>query len=533
MIDSKALANLTVSNKANTEYQTALTLEACENIVRQRISSAIDEELSKNPDVVIRKVFLSVTRGAIEQYIRDVKPLVEGFINEDGTPQLKKLQENLIHNFTGYGPIQEAMDSPTVTEIQINDYDSIFIEEHGILKRYTKSIKVGSQDKIVPVSFGSRAKYAQWVNKLLMEDNKKLTEQIAVVDAITSSGIRVNVVSDKATVSDKYGQRKYSPINVTLRKQPEYKFTTEALINNKTMSKGIARLLELIPNSKLSTFVIGATGSGKTVLVNIITDNIPNETRVFAVGNPAELRLRRRDPQTGMLLNNIIHTQATPWVGDLKQCPKEYPDTLNLIGAAMRVTPEIAIMEEMRFFTEFERFSSLATSGHCVISTFHGKSAAAAIDRYLAELQSANPALTRETICSTIAGFLKFIIVQQKQRDGTRKVKEVVEVVGTTVDAIGNKTLALNYLYKFIEEKPSETVKTMKKDANYLKRPVIGSHYRVGCISEDSVEAFIAAGFTESDYGFLTAPLPTDENGNPVPERDEYEFDPILDFLST
>ena len=532
MIDSKTLASLTVSNRTDTEYTSVMTLDSCENIVRQRISTAIDEELKAHPDTVIRKVFTAVTRQAIEKYIRESQPLVEGFLEDDGTPQLRKLQENLIHNFTGYGPIQEAMDSPTVTEIQINDYDSIFIEEKGKLRRYTRSIKVGSMEQIVPVSFGSREKYAQWVNRILMEDNKKLTEQIAVVDAITANGIRVNVVSDRATVSDKYGTRKYSPINVTLRKQPEYKFTTEALIQNKTMSTGIARLLELIPNSKLSTFVIGATGSGKTVLVNIITDNIPDETRVFAVGNPAELRLRRRDPQTGMLLNNIIHTQATTWVGDLKQCPKEFPDTLNLIGAAMRVTPEIAIMEEMRFFTEFERFSSLATSGHCVISTFHGKSAKAAIDRYLAELQSANPALTRETICSTLAGFLKFIIVQQKMRDGSRKIKEIAEVTGATVDDVGNKTLKLNYLYKFIQDKPTEEDAASKKDANYLKRPVKGSHYRVGCISEDAEEAFLAAGFTEDDYGFLTKPLEVDENGKPIPEKDIYEFNPILNFLS-
>lgn len=203
-----------------------ITFDQCKNIIRDMLGKAIDTLVnsgSYNPDV-----YNNVTKKTIEDFIAQTPPAVVGFIDTAGKVEVNKLQKALMDSCLGYDVLDSVMHDDRVSEIQINDFNSIRVERSGHNEPLMDPV-TGE-----PVSFGTRKNYRNFIDQLLMEDGKKLTETEAIIDSITKDGYRVNVIGDSATVPDRDGAYKYKPIYCTIRKQPAVKFTPDQLV--KTLS---------------------------------------------------------------------------------------------------------------------------------------------------------------------------------------------------------------------------------------------------------------------------------------------------------
>lgn len=86
-------------------------------------------------------------------------------------------------------------------------------------------------------------------------------------------------------------------------------------INKKILLKGTATeemlyFLTSILKYKVSICVAGATGSGKTALLNWIICTLSNDLRIMTIESASnELDLVRKD-KDGNILNNVIHTKT-------------------------------------------------------------------------------------------------------------------------------------------------------------------------------------------------------------------------------
>ena len=493
-----------------------ITFEQCKEDVRKKLSDAIAKMV--NDRTYKPEAYSQVTVETIEKYVNEVQPAVAGYV-KDGVKQLSILTKALKDACVGYDVLEEVMHADNVSEIQINDYNTIRVERNG------KNQLLTNPTTGKPVTFGSMDNYRNFINQLLMEDNKKVTETQAIIDSITKDGYRVNVIGETATVPDRSGDFKHKPINCTIRRQPESKFSGEDLVKNHTMSNEIHQLFEIIPRITASTFIVGATGSGKTVLLQLLADNTPAGTRISAMGYPAELKLRKRDA-SGVIVNNVVHLEAREWTGD-GEAPREFPNIANVNAANLRLTPELMIFEEIRRKEEFAFCASAGNTGHTFYTTFHAKNCRQAATRVVVEYLAANPALTKDVVVEIVAGFLKFIIVQKKMPDGTRKVIEIAEVCGWELNE-GTAQLKLNMLFKFVrEDDDNESAPDVITD-EYLRRTVVGNHYRVGCLSEEAIDLLRDAGFPKKSYALFVKPLQKDSNGKDIPELGSYEYKPLM-----
>lgn len=506
----------------NTNNTHKVSYKEAKNTIRDEVSRLI-EESSKNSKYssIDYDVFVL---DAIEEYISR-SPEVEGFISTVGEPEIERLRKSLQADFTQHGKLQAALDSDEISEIQINDYNSIWIEKNGNREPYIDST---TGERIV---FSDREEYEHFVGGLLLEDNKKLTSTDALIDAITKDGYRVAVQGSAATVADKDGNYKYKPICVTIRKQRARNFTTQELVESQSMSNNMGRLLEMIPVAKLTSFIGGATGSGKTVVLQALADNCADDMRIAALGNPAELKLRRRilqGPDKGVIKNNVVHLEAKEWHTSDK-APKEFPTIENCARANLRLTPDVIIYEEIRSKDEFEFTADAAQTGHFFLTSLHAETVEGLLSRYVTMYISATQGIDRNTAVDILAGFLKFIIIRSKMPDNTRKITDICEIRGAKYDEGGNRQFNINPIYKFVRHKD-----TISKTASgsisrsSLKRKVDGRHYRVGAISKELSRKLIDCGFDEETISFLSKPLEKDEHGRNLCEPESYIYSPLF-----
>lgn len=498
-----------------------ITLEQAKKAIDQLTAERITKETSEGKGYN-RENYKEIQEEIIRKYIEIENPLVEGFVDDNNMPQESRLTETLINIMLKWGPIEKFRLDPNVDEIEINDYDCIFIEISG-------EKKLAYEPNGERVKFKDQDEYAQFINRLLREDGKFIDNTTVIVDAITRDGYRVAVQGDQANVMEKFGLRKgHRPITCTIRKQKDITFTSEALINNGTLANEMSDLISVIGYTKASSLIAGVTGAGKTVILQKSIDDLPKSYRIGGIGAPAETKMRKYNDK-GEQINNAVHMEVKEYEGD-NTPPLAFPVFDNLMRAMLRLTPDVAINEEMRSAIEFERGMALALTGHFYLSTLHAESSLGVVARYTTELMRIM-GVSREVAIEQIAAFLKFIIVAKKFADKRRRISEITEVCGTEM-VNGILQLKLNTIYRFIrrdEDEMSDTHTSRKISPKKLARSIIGSHYRVGCVSKEFQERMRESGFYWAQIKEFAEPLPTDENGNIIPIPCSYVFDPMIE----
>lgn len=449
-------------------------LEFCQKYISNNATNAYRREI----DAVKKR---ERTAGYIDEFVDSQRPIVEGY------KDLKELKIALADEITHYGPITEAMNDPTIDEIRANGPDQIFVEREGKTLVWDKN-------------FTDREHMERIISKLIGVSKMRLTPKVPMVNARTIEGYRVN-----ATHAD------ISPYDVpafVIRKFNKKDISPKNMIQNKSFSLGMYKLLSLLPKGDLSWITVGPTGSGKTTLNELLVRQIDPLSRIITIENPSEMRLVRRegDNINGRIINDVLQYEST------NDEDEDSPATMeDLLTNAMRQSPHWIGPGELRKPSEFSTALRAAQTGHFFFTTLHAEGDKEAIYRFLTAylMESSEPAeLALRNICSAV----KFVIYQEKLADGTRKIMSVSEITGSE-----GLVPLVNPIYKFICEDVIEDEKTHKV------LEIVGRHKRVGKLSDQVVQMMLKAGIKKSRFEFLTEPPSTDEEE--VYFTDEYSLD--------
>ena len=108
---------------------TTISYEKCMDQVYTAISDAHVKN-SELIDEMSATQLYDYTRNLIQQVVAEKRFKVTGFI-KDGKAELNRLIATLQADITDYGPITDAVRDESITELQINDYKTIYAEQHG------------------------------------------------------------------------------------------------------------------------------------------------------------------------------------------------------------------------------------------------------------------------------------------------------------------------------------------------------------------------------------------------------------------
>ena len=368
-----------------------------QEILRSRVLSRLDMSRDIEDDDLFEIIDEAIVEEGKNRYIK-----LENKV---------RLRKELYDSIRGLDVLQEILEMPDVTEIMVNGPENIFIEKEGKILKYN-------------AEFSSRERLMDLIQQIVSKVNRRVNEASPIVDTRLADGSRINIVLNPIALE--------GPI-ITIRKFPEFRMTMEHLIKLNSINKEAANFLKTLVKSGYNIFVSGGTGSGKTTFLNALSNYIPKTERIITIEDSAELQLNGID--------NLVRLEV-------RQANTEGKNEITireLIKASLRMRPDRIIVGEVRGKEALDMLQAMNTGHDGSLSTGHANSPMDMISR-LEIMVLMGVDMPISAIKGQIASGLDIIVHLGRLRDKTRRVLEIVEVIG-----IENGEVVLSSLYKFNE----------------------------------------------------------------------------------
>ena len=328
-----------------------------------------------------------------------------------------------------FGILDPLIDDPDVNEIMVNGPEKIFFEKGSHVIRYD-------------MCFDSSEELEEVMRSIAGQVHREINELNPIVDARLPDGSRVNGVYKNVAVN--------GPI-LTIRKFSDSYITMKDLTSNGTMSEAEAVFLRALVVCGYNLFISGGTSSGKTTLLNALSESIPDRERVIVIEDSMELKLSHID--------NIVHMECR----NANSQGKGLVTMSDLIKSSLRMRPDRIIVGEVRGGEVVEMLQAMNTGHPGSMSTGHGNSCEGMLKRLEAMYLMA-VSLDIEAIRSQIAEGIDVIIHVEKDADGRRRIKEMKEIVSYT-----DKKYHINDLYDPEGKGITSLKKALQKGEEYAE----------------------------------------------------------------
>lgn len=330
--------------------------------------------------------------------------------------------------------LQPLVDDKSITEIMINSTEDIFIEKDGQVTR-------------LDYSFDSLEQLENVIQMIVSKVNRVVNESSPICDARLEDGSRINVVLPPISLKGP---------TLTIRKFPEKPITMKDLIDYASVDPKTATFLEVLVKAKYNIFVCGGTGSGKTTFLNVLSNAIPKDERIITIEDSAELQITQVDNLVSLETRNAnVEGKGAITIRDL-------------IKSSLRMRPDRIVVGEVRGPEALDMLQAMNTGHDGSLSTGHSNSTKDMLSR-LETMVLTGSSMPLEAIRQQIASAVEIMVHLGRLRDKSRKVLEIVELVGYTDGGI-----QLNPLYHFEEDDMS----TDKKVSGGLKASGPGLMHR-------------------------------------------------------
>jgi len=308
------------------------------------------------------------------------------------------------------GPLEDLLADETVSEVMVNDWQTIFVER-------------GGQLMLSDVRFLSESHLRRIIKRIVSPIGRRIDISSPMVDARLSGGSRVNVVIPPLSTGGSV---------LTIRKFEKDGLTVEQLIRFGTLNKQLVMFLEACVKSRMNVIISGGTGSGKTTMLNILSSFILEGERVITIEDSAELQLRQE---------HVITLEARP-----PNIEGEGEVTIrDLVRNALRMRPDRIIVGECRADEALDMLQAMNTGHDGSMTTIHANSSKEMLSRIETLVMYAGTQLPSLAIKQQIKGAVDIIVQVSRLKDGSRKVQQISEVIGIEGD---NLILEDIFMYK-------------------------------------------------------------------------------------
>jgi pilus assembly protein CpaF len=243
---------------------------------------------------------------------------------------------------------------------------------------------------------------------------RRIDESSPMVDARLPDGSRVNAIIPPLSLS--------GPL-LTIRKFSHDRFDFQDMIEIGTLSQTAADFLGLAIRAKLNVLISGGTGTGKTTLLNALSEALPDTDRIVTIEDAAELQLHQR---------HVLRLESRP-----PNIEDEGEITIrDLVRNALRMRPDRIIVGEVRGAEALDMLQAMNTGHEGSLSTVHANSARDALSRIETMVLMAGFELPVKAIRQYVSSALDLIVQIERLDDGTRHVTSITEVQRMEADVI-------------------------------------------------------------------------------------------------
>ncbi len=312
------------------------------------------------------------------------------------------LVDRLQYQIYGFGILDPLLQDDSVKEIMVNGPDGVFVERAG-----HPEPAVGEDGQ--PLRFESEAELLHLIERIVARVNRKVDEATPIVDARLPGGARVHVVLPPVSL--------VGPV-LTIRKFPGRPLSLEQMVERGTLTPLAADFLARVVQARCNLVVSGGTSTGKTTFLNALSMKIPPHERVITIEDSAELQL------TG--LPNLVSLEARP-----PNVEGRGALTIrDLVRASLRMRPDRIVVGECRGGEALDMLQAMNTGHDGSLTTVHANSARDALARIETMALMSGVELPVPAIRQQVAAAVDFILHLERLAGGSRRLLEVLEVVG-------------------------------------------------------------------------------------------------------
>jgi pilus assembly protein CpaF len=333
----------------------------------------------------------------------------------DDEPSPLSAQEKLLivrqigDSVLGLGPLEPYVRDPEVTEIMVNNWDTIYVERGG------KLFWTGTK-------FHDESQLRRTIDKIVGKVGRRVDEASPYVDARLPDGSRVNAIVPPLALD--------GPA-LTIRKFSADPYQADDLVEFGTMTSPVGKFLEACVRGKINIMVSGGTGAGKTTTLNVLSSFIPDDERIITIEDAAELKLQQP---------HVVRLETRP--ANIEG--KGMVTIRDLVRNALRMRPDRIVVGEVRGAEALDMLQAMNTGHDGSISTIHSNSPKDSIARLETITLMAGMDLSPRSIREQTAAAIQLIVHQQRLRDGTRRFTHVTEVAG-----MEGEVITLQDIFKF------------------------------------------------------------------------------------
>jgi len=365
----------------------------------QELKARIHRKLVERMDL---SALNEIGRDKLEEEIRLIS---EDLIIEEGVPlsgtDKERLLMEMLHETLGLGPLEPLLHDMDISDILVNGPGSVYIEKFGKLEK-TNTV------------FRNDAHLMQIIDRIISKVGRRIDEASPYVDARLPDGSRVNAIIPPIALD--------GPA-ISIRRFGKEYLKMSDLLSLGSLSPQAAEVLQGAVKSRINIIISGGTGSGKTTMLNVLSDSIPSRERVVTIEDSAELHLKQ---------DHVVRLETRPpnieGRGEVTQ--------RNLVRNALRMRPDRIIVGEVRGGEALDMLQAMNTGHDGSVSTVHSNSPRDALSRLETMVMMAGMDLPQRAIREQIASAISIVIQLARLSDGARKVIGVTEIVGMEGDII-------------------------------------------------------------------------------------------------
>lgn len=353
------------------------------------IIEKIRQELIKEVNLGMADIINSKQTGFVEERFKEtIEVLIEKYFPDADEKTIGFLTTYLIQKSLGMGNIEILNNDPNLEEIAINSADEpvwVYHRSFGWLK---SNITVPDEEQT--------KHYSAMIGRKV---GRQITMLNPLMDANLTSGDRVNAtimpISNRGNT-------------ITLRKFASKAWTITDFLKSNTIDINAAAMIWEGVQYELSALVAGGTATGKTSMLNVVSNFFPPNQRILSIEDTREIRLPK-----------FLH-----WVPMVTRQPnpegKGEVSMLDLLVNSLRQRPDRILVGEIRRKREAEVLFEAIHTGHSVYATVHANDTKETVTRLT------SPPI--EIPKSMIPAISMLIIQHRNRRTGTRRTFQISEI---------------------------------------------------------------------------------------------------------
>ena len=372
----------------------------------------------KLKDVILSNLLdildLSLISGVEEAEARkQISQVVRQLIEEQSAPLNARSREQIVKEVEdevlGLGPLEPLLSEPTISDILVNNYHSVYIERFGRLE-------------LTPVRFKDNDHLMKIIDRIVSRVGRRIDESSPMVDARLADGSRVNAIIPPLAIDG---------ASISIRRFSEDKMTLDDLVEKGALTLQMAEFLKSASKAKQNILISGGTGSGKTTMLNAMSNFIPADERIVTIEDSAELQLQ---------LPHVVRLETRP--ANIEG--KGEVSLRDLVKNSLRMRPDRIVIGEVRGGEAFDMLQAMNTGHDGSLTTVHANKPRDSLARVENMVSMAGFELPTAAVRKQIASAINIIVQLNRLEDGSRRVISIQEVAGMEGDII-----TLSEIFKF------------------------------------------------------------------------------------